>query len=410
MLGTRPGSVEEKSFEQGAVWDVITLLGDSVAQVPRHVFRRNDDNVRTRLRNHPVARVLRQPNEQMTEFTYWRTMTMLLCGWGNAYSVIHRDGAGSVESLELIHPQRVDIEELSDGSLRYKVNPVTTVMGTTVAVRTDTPRPEIPVRVISDREMFHVVGNSFDGKIGVSPLRLHALSIESAGNQEKYAAFYYANAPRMSGVLETDKALGIPETKALRERFHELFSRGAAQEASVAVLTNGLKFNALTTVNPADADYVNSRKLSTAEIAAIYRVPTTFLNQLDAATYDNVLNLSLGFVRYTLTPYFKNIEDELERKLIRPRDQGDIFVEHQASALLRSTAKERFDAYRIALAAGFLTGNEVRALENLGPLDGLDEARVPLNMAPATEADLPDEDNDPAPDETIRMSLLRGMP
>lgn len=410
----RPSSREDAAMRQNAVWDCVTLLGDSVAQVPRHVFRRLEDGQRLRLRNHPVARVLRNPNPNMSSFTYWRTTTMHLVGWGNAFSVITRDAAGSVVRLDPIHPARVDIEELSDGSFRYVVNPEASLLTGRVAVRSPVPRPELAVIRVSSEDMLHIVDKTFDGRIGVSPLRLHALSIQSAQNQEDYSAAYYKNAPRMSGFVETDRALGVPETKLLRDRFKELFSRGAVHEASIAILTNGLKFNPLTTVNPADADYVNSRKLSTAEIAAIFRVPTTFLNQLDAATYDNVLNLSLGFVRFTLTPYFRNIEEELGRKLIRARDRSEIFVEHQAAALLRSTVKERYEAYRIALAAGFLTGNEVRSLENLPPLEGLDEPRVPLNTAPASEAntpgeDEPDEDED-EPDETIRMSLLRGLP
>ena len=401
------GSAEDRGLQQGAVWNSITLLGDSVGQVPRHVFRRDSEGIRVRLRNHPVSRVVRHPSPNMSGFTFWRSITMHVAGWGNGYAIIHRDGAGSVSELELIHPARVDIDELSDGSLRYRVQPVQTLGSRQVAVE----QPERPPRIIAAADMLHILDKSFDGKIGVSAIRVHAITVGAAAAQEEYAAQFFGKAPRISGVLETDKALGVPETKSLRERFKSLFSRGGEHEGSVAVLTNGLKFKELTTVSPVDADYVNGRKLSTAEIAALFRVPTTFLNQLDAATYNNVANLSLGFVRFTLTPLMVNIEDELNRKVVRERDRDSVFVEHQAAALLRSTVKERFEAYQIALSAGFVTGNEVRALENLAPLDGLDDARVPLNMAPATEADepAPPPESEEEEEEEIRLSYLRPL-
>ena len=44
------------------------------------------------------------------------------------------------------------------------------------------------------------------------------------------------------------------------------------------------------------------------------------------------------------------------------------------------TLKSRFDAYRVALAAGFMSVNEIRKLENLPAVDGGDILYRPLNM------------------------------
>jgi phage portal protein BeeE len=53
--------------------------------------------------------------------------------------------------------------------------------------------------------------------------------------------------------------------------------------------------------------------------------------------------------------------------------------------LLRTNQKDRYEAYRVALSAGFLSVNEVRRLENLPEVEGGDELFRPLNMALLSE-------------------------
>ena len=62
-----------------------------------------------------------------------------------------------------------------------------------------------------------------------------------------------------------------------------------------------------------------------------------------------------------------------------------MFVEHKVDGLLRGDTKTRFDAYQQAIQSGWMSRNEVRALENLNPVDGLNEFLQPLNMGRASE-------------------------
>ncbi|MGL5244544.1 MAG: phage portal protein, partial [Sarcina sp.] len=51
-------------------------------------------------------------------------------------------------------------------------------------------------------------------------------------------------------------------------------------------------------------------------------------------------------------------------------------------AILRSDIKTRFESYRIAIQNGFMTSNEVRALEEKEALEGGDQLLVNGNMLP----------------------------
>ena len=69
-------------------------------------------------------------------------------------------------------------------------------------------------------------------------------------------------------------------------------------------------------------------------------------------------------MRFTLTKYLRKIEEALTT--FTPRGQT---VRFQISALLRSDTLTRYKAHQIALNAGFMTLNEVRAIESLPPLE-----------------------------------------
>jgi phage portal protein BeeE len=66
---------------------------------------------------------------------------------------------------------------------------------------------------------------------------------------------------------------------------------------------------------------------------------------------------------YGLLPYLVPVEEALSSLLPRPQR-----VRANVSAVLRSDLSTRYESYQTALAAGFLTVDEVRALEDLEPL------------------------------------------
>jgi hypothetical protein len=50
--------------------------------------------------------------------------------------------------------------------------------------------------------------------------------------------------------------------------------------------------------------------------------------------------------------------------------------------LLRGDVAARFGAYRIGREIGVYSANEIRAFENLGPVEGGDTFLQPLNLTP----------------------------
>jgi hypothetical protein len=61
---------------------------------------------------------------------------------------------------------------------------------------------------------------------------------------------------------------------------------------------------------------------------------------------------------------------------------------------MRGDTKSRYEAYSLGINAGILTPNEARAKENMNPIEGGDEMRLPLNVTTPRAAKSKDSDSD----------------
>lgn len=105
-----------------------------------------------------------------------------------------------------------------------------------------------------------------------------------------------------------------------------------------------------------------------------------------------------GFVMFTLRRRLKRIEAALRKQLLTPKDIVDgIIIEINLDGLLRGAPAERSAFYNAGLQNGWFTINEVRALENLPPVEGGDVPRMQMQNMPITMTAAPSTINATAP-------------
>src|SRR5262245_5732486 len=124
--GTGTSSGEPVSPERAvgltAVWACVTLIAGSISSMPLILYRRLDED-RARAVEHPLFDVLRlRPNPVQSVTAFWEAQVTALLLRGNSYSVITRDDDGRVRALWYVNPDRVLVEVLKTGRLRYKVS------------------------------------------------------------------------------------------------------------------------------------------------------------------------------------------------------------------------------------------------------------------------------------------------
>ena len=122
-----------------------------------------------------------------------------------------------------------------------------------------------------------------------------------------------------------------------------------------------------------------------ADIATFFRVPPHMIGDVERTTSwgAGIEQQSIGFVVYSILPWIARLEAAYNT--ITPRGQ---YLKWNVNGLMRGDQKSRYESYQLAVQNGWMTRNEVRALEELNPLDGLDEPLVPnANAVPQGEAE-----------------------
>jgi HK97 family phage portal protein len=358
------------------VYACIRVLSEAVASLPLVLYEKKGRN-REPAVDHPLYRLLHdQPNPDQSSFI-WRELVMAhLAGWGNHYSLINRTTHNRVAELIPVHPQQIS-PVIRNGRKLYEFRPTSA-----------------PQTLLTTDQVLHVQGISYDGVSGWSPIRLHRESIGWGLATQEFSAQFFGNGAQPRGVLSHPGTVADPEK--LRQQWDAAYSGENRQR--VAVLSQGMDYKQIS-VSPDDAQFEQTRALQVSEICRIFKVPPTFVQDFSRATWSNAEHSDLAFVKHTLVPWLTRIEAALNATLIDDAQQGRFFFKFKAQGLLRGDNAGRAAFYTAGITSGWLTRNEARELEDLDPLDGLDEPLMPVAVAQAPEEPKKDEPKDTAGDE-----------
>jgi hypothetical protein len=162
------------------------------------------------------------------------------------------------------------------------------------------------------------------------------------------------------------------------------------------LLEAGLKWEAIG-VPPDDSQFLQSREFQIIEVARWFNLPPNKLKDLSKTSYNSLEQMEISFVVDTLRPWLVRWEQQLNRKIIRPKDKGSFFFEFNVDGKLRGEIASRYQSYSVARNWGWLSVNEIREKENMNPIEGGDVYMQPMNMqnlgtaptaAPATDPSL----------------------
>jgi HK97 family phage portal protein len=354
----------ETAMKISAVWACVRLLSETIASLPLMVYRRLDNGGRERATNHPLFAVLHdQPNQWQTAFEFVEMLTGHALLRGNGYAEILPGPRGPVDQLVPIHPDRVAVEKLSNGRLRYQVREDN---GTRRAILQD--------------DMFHLRGLSNDGMSGLAVIDYARDSFGLTLATERYGGRFFRNDSRPGGVLRTAKTLSEPAQKRLKGNWEELHT--GSNQHRVAVLEEGLEWQQIG-ITPEQGQFLGTREFNAEEVCRWFRVPPHMAGVTSKVTSwgTGIEQLSIGFVIYTLRPWLVRWQQAVSRDMILATDR--YFAEFVVEALLRGDVKSRTSAYAVGRQWGWYSVNEIRQFENLNPIENGDVYLQPLNMSEA---------------------------
>lgn len=352
---------EDSALKLSAVWACVRLISQTIAALPWRAYLLQPDGGREPLHGTVDWLLHRQPNPEMTAFTFRQVLVSHALLWGNGYAEIERDAAGRPSWLWPLLPDRVTVRRAADGRIVYDVS------GDGAAT------------TLQASDVFHLKGLGFDGLTGYSPIRMAASSVGLGLAAETYGARLFRNGAKMGGILEMPGKFKDPETaRKVSESFDKATSGDNAHKT--VVLEEGARWHQVT-IPPDDAQFLETRKFQVSEIARWYGVPPHKIGDLERATFSNIEQQAIEFVQDAIVPWVVPLEQEADLKLFGRNLLGRAFTKFTLQSLLRGDAASRGVFYRQLFDLGALSPNEVRGLEEMNGIGDVgDEHFVQTNL------------------------------
>jgi len=335
-------SVNDRSaMGLSAVYRCVSLISGSIASLPLRTVVTGADGVTQR-----APSWLDDPCPGgFTSFEFVEYLLVSLLLHGNFFGLKIFGGAGQLLGLQPLPPQCVGLE-LKNGRKLFKVQ-----------------LENGQTQQFTDHEIVHIPGLSLDGVTGVSPISIAKNSLGAAIAGERTAARLYSNGLLASAIITPEDQLTDEESAAIKQAMTSRMA-GEAHAHEPMVVNRRFKVTPWS-VNPVDAQFIESRAFSVDEISRWFGIPPHLLGQTEKQTSfgAGLSEQNRGYAKYTLEPWTRRIEARLTRLL--PPDRK---AEFDFRSLVSPDPETEINLLIAQVEAGLLTNAEARAILNRAPL------------------------------------------
>ncbi|MFV0326881.1 MAG: phage portal protein [Bacteroides xylanisolvens] len=347
------------------VYRCVDVISDSVAQLPLETYKLDADGFKSPFVDHPVYSLMNnEPNENMTRFTFFKTMVASVLLRGNAYAYVERDSRGNAIQLVYVPNDMVGIVWITDNEgirrKRYQVSGFKSL--------------------VQPKDMIHILNFSYDGIIGVSTLTHARQTLGIATDSESHAANFFKGGANTAGILTIEGTRLNQDQK--NQNYKEWEARtnpDTGRPNGIVILEQNMKYQPIT-ISPKDSQLLESRQFNVVDICRFFSVSPVKAFDLTKSSYATVEATQLGFLTDTCAPMLVKIEQELQRKIFRASEQRTVKIEFNTSGFLRADKAAQASYLQTMFNVGAMTPNEIRRENNLPKVDHGDNAFVQVNV------------------------------
>jgi HK97 family phage portal protein len=324
-----------------AVWSAVRLRANVIGSLPVGVFRNGPDGLPRRVPDAQVNGALTMPSAQFDMVSWLHASQLSLDLRGNAYGkIVARHPATYLPTqVELVHPDDVTVTERTDGTIEYR----------------------FAGRAVDPFDVWHERQNEVPGSVvGMSPITAAARALGITLSAEDYGGRFYDEALTPSALLSSDAPIDQDDAKIVKARV-----RATQNGREPLVLGGNWTYRPLA-ISPTDAAYLEVLARGDIDAGRLFDVPGELIDANtsgSSVTYANREQRVQDLLAFRLGPAISRRERALSR--LTPRGQ---YVKLNIAALLRADLMTRYKSYELGLRNGFLTFDEVRALEDREPI------------------------------------------
>jgi HK97 family phage portal protein len=329
----------------------IRLLAETTGVVPCEVFRGIAPNISKAENSWQWYRLHEQPNDEQAPYEFFRDIETAITTTGNAFvwKAKARPIPTSEDDIELhvLDSTRVTIRR-SGGRKEFRIGNDPTWY--------------------SSQQIIHIRGWTVSPQqdVGLSPIALHRESLGGALAMDEFLQRFYSNGATLGGVIEVPDAITRDQARDLRDDFADRHG-GLVNAHKPAVLYNGASYNQIG-INPADAQYIQSKDWTVPEIARMFRISAVgliaaALGRQPTSAADDLER----FMKWDLPPRLAEIAGALksDQDLFGPRT--NLFPKFDPDVVIKTDMNMRANYYKAMVQAGILTADDARIAEGYPP-------------------------------------------
>jgi len=347
-----------------AFYNGVDSISNDVAMLPMGVYKKEGEN-RLPFPEHPAHLLISlQPNAMMVAYDFWKLLVLRMIIKGNGYAIIVRN-ASTGRMQELLPVENSDVQVYKDkNKLTYYIKGVG----------------------FDSNDILHLKGFSLDGicGIGIITFAAHQMGVDLSA--QAYAGDVYENRGLSYGIVTSDKSpLKGEQRLAVIDGVRSAFNNMGRHK--VGYLDDNMKYQQVS-VTPAEAQFLESRKMGVIEMARWLNLPPHKLKDLSNANYSNIYQQSIEYVQYTMFRYLRPIAQECRVKFFSQKEIPYCYVYSNEKFLLRGDLDQKRLFYAAMIQQKIMNPNEIRALEELNAYDGGDQFLQAVNMMDTEQVNL----------------------
>jgi len=333
----------DEAARKVAVGSSIRLITNTVSGMPVDAMRTIAGVARPV--TGPVSPLLTDPEASGRGFRDWCAQLVWALGArGNCFGhIVARDPrSGYPTTIVPVHPDEITPRvDKRTGILTWKIR----------------NGAELAASEVMHVRLFPVPGQV----LGLSPIAEHARTVGLSIAAEKFGAQFFDAGGHPTALLRSKDALTDVQAREVKRRF-----LNATTAREPVLLPDGVEYQAIQ-VNPEESQFLNTWRYTAADCARIFGPGMAEILGYDTAgamTYQNVADRDLHLLKYTIAIYLTALEGQLSAYL--PNGQ---YAKFNRNSLLQMNPLARAQQYQIMNRIGAIVPNEVRALEDMPPVD-----------------------------------------
>lgn len=330
----------EKALTIPAVSSAVGLICDSFAMIPFKLYKKSTKDGRkqtSEIDDKRVNIINYETGDTLDGFQFKKAICEdYLLGKGG-YAYIRKSGNNFI-GLNYVEENKVVIEKNTDAIFKnYNIL--------------------VDGRSYKPYNFIKILRNTKNGSSGTGYTEEISKCLETAYKRILYELDLMRTGGNKKGFLRAQKHLDEKGMEKLKEAWNNYFSGNS----SCVILNDGMEFQEAS--NTSVENQLNEKnKTFSEEIKDIFHIGKT----------------NEEFIKNSIMPIATAFCTALNRDFLLEKEKKSYYFAPDYTEFLRSSIKERYEAYKIAIETGFKTRNEVRYLEGDDALEGLDLINISL--------------------------------